>query len=236
MNDIIGPQKGRKGVRFDTRVPMKYTLKSALMQTQTKNAVAINMSDNGIRFECKEQLPPEAEIHIEILLSKTSKILPVGKVIRSVKKKDPSCYETALTFTEISNAATEEINMWYYSQKLMPNPSAAYVQETRKRTNNQYGMGKSFAEYRKKKLIPMGPWKQAEIKQIGQHELLLSTNSLPKNGEIWEILMHMPEYSNPVKAVGKVVSAETKGQNLIVLLEIIKMRTPEQKNTSEFFT
>ena len=232
MNDIIGPRKGRKGVRFDTRVPMKYTLKSALMQTQTKPAIAINMSDNGIRFECKEQLPPEAEIHIEISLGKTTKIQAAGKVIRSFKKKEPSCYETALTFTEISDAATEEINMWYYSEKLMPNPSAAYVQETQKRTDNQYSMGKSFAEYRKKKLIFAEPWKQAEIKQIGRHELLLSTNSLPQNGEIWEILMHIPEYSKPVKAVGKVVSAESKGQHLIVLLEIIKMRTPEQKNIS----
>lgn len=230
MNDIIGPQKGRTGVRFDTQVPMKYTLKSALMQTQTKNAIAINMSGSGIRFEGKEQLPPEAKIHIEILLSKTTKIQAVGKVIRSVKKEEPSCYETALTFTEISDAAIEEINMWYYSEKLMPNPSAAYVQETRKRTDNQYSTGKSFAEYRKKKLISMEPWKHAEIKQIGQHELLLSTNSLPKNGEIWEILMHMPEYSKPVKAIGKVVSAEPKGQHLIVLLEITKMRIPEQKN------
>ncbi len=229
MNDIIGPQKGRKGVRFDTRVPMKYTLKSALMQTQTKDAITINMSDNGIRFECKEQLPPEAEIHIEILLSKTTKIQAVGKVIRSVKKKESSYYETALTFTEINDAATEKINMWYYSEKLMPNPSAAYVHETRKRTDGRYSMVKSFAEYRKKKLISVEPWKQAEIKQIGQHELLLSTNAFPKHGEIWEILMHVAESTKPVKAVGKVISTNQEGQNLIVLLEITKVRNPGKK-------
>ena len=234
MNDIIGPQKGRKAVRFDTRVPMKYVLKSALIQRQeAKNATVINMSDTGIMFESKEQLQPGTEIQVEVLLGKTAKMHATGEVIRSFENKETSCYVTALTFTEISDAAMEEINMWYYSQKLMPNPSAAYVQETRKRNTNRYRVGKSFAEYRKKKLVSVGQWKQAEIKRVGQQELILLTRELPQQGETWEILIHMASCPKPIKAAGKVLSVKGDDQNSVVLFKITQIREEGMKILSE---
>ncbi len=185
MNEIIGPGKSaRGGMRFGTRVSMKYIRKSALTQErEMKEGTVTNMSTRGIQFETAEQLPPGAEIQIEILLGKSATVRATGKVARSVSEKGTGNYETALDFTEISDTAKEQINMWYYTEKIVPGSSGTIPShEDKERKSDRFRVSKAFAEYRKKKTFGREPWKQAEVKQASKHGLLLSTRAIPKEG------------------------------------------------------
>jgi c-di-GMP-binding flagellar brake protein YcgR len=236
MNEIIGPQKsGRGGMRFGTKVSMKYVRKSALTQErEIKEGTVTNMSTKGIQFETAEKLPPGAEIQVEILLGKSATVRAAGKVLRSAPRKESGCHEIALGFTEISNAAKEEINMWYYAEKIIPGSSGVEKSpEAQERKSERFRVSKAFAEYRKKKTFGREPWKQAEVKQVSKHGLLLSTRAIPKEGEIWEVMIHMAVYPEPIKAVGKVQRVKWKGLTSIVAVEFTRIRDGDREKLTE---
>lgn len=234
MSEIVGPQRsGRKGVRFDTRVPVRYVVKSALAQeTSMREAVGTNMSSEGIRFETTQKLQPGMEIQVEILLGESAKVKATGKVIRSIPKED-GIYDIALTFTEIGDTAREEINMWYYSEKFRPNPIAAYSAEASKRKSERFRATRAFAEYRKRKLLSADPWKQADIKEVSKHGLLISTRSHAREGEIWDVMIHLGSSPTPVKAVAKVARVKWEGMTTEVALELTKIREKDREKLSE---
>ncbi len=235
-NEIVGPgRSGREGIRFGTRVSMTYVRKSALAQErEIKDGTVTNMSTRGIQFDATEQLPPGAEIQVEIFLGKSATVRAAGKVLRSIPKEEQGHYEIALDFTEISNAAKEEINMWYYAEKILPGSSGITPShEDKERKSERFRTSKAFAEYRKKKTFGREPWKQAEVKQASKHGLLLSTRSIPKEGEIWEVMIHMAVYPEPIKAVGKVKRVKWEGLTSIVAVEFTKIRERDGEKLTE---
>lgn len=236
MNEIIGPGKsGREGIRFGTRVSMTYVRKSALTQErEVKEGIVTNMSTRGIQFDAAEQLPSGAEVQVEILLGKKATLRATGKVLRSIPKKEQGYYEIALDFTEISDLAKEEINMWYYAEKILPGSSGMTPShEDKERKSERFQVSKAFAEYRKKKTFGREQWKQAEVKQVSKHGLLLSTRAIPKEGEIWEVMIHLSVYPEPIKAVGKVLRVKWEGLNSTVAVEFTKIRDEDRKKLTE---
>lgn len=236
MNDIVGPHRDRKAVRFDTRLPMKYIIKSALMKTpEAKEAVVINMSAEGLRFETNEQLPEGVAIAIEVFMPGDVVIQAAGEVkrITPVQRKESKFYECALSFTEISDTAREEINMWYYSEKFTPGRRVAYLQQEENRESERFRVGKAFAEYRKKGVLFRDPWQQAVIKQVSKHGLVLVTRSIVLQGEVWEIIMHLVAYHEPVKAAAKVLRVKREGFGSEVALQFIKIKSADREKLSE---
>jgi c-di-GMP-binding flagellar brake protein YcgR len=229
---------GRKGVRFDTKVPMRYTVKSLHAKTpEAKKATITNMSSTGIRFETEEQLGAGVIITVEILLPKNIVVEAAGKIVKvkPIQKEEGRYYEAALTFTEISGTAREEINMWYYSQRLSPGIETANIEETERRKSERFKVGRAFVEYRKKQLLPKEQWKQAEIKQVSKHGISLTVRAFAKEGEVWEIMLHLPAYREPIKAVVKVIKVrrESAGLSSDVGLEFMKIKESGRKKLSE---
>lgn len=236
MDNIVGPQKGRKAVRFGTRLPMRYIVKSLHTRVlETKEAVVTNMSATGIQFEAEEQLGIEVTIAIEIHLPKNIVIEAIGKVARviPVEVEEHKYYRISLTFVEISDTVKEQINMWYYSEKFTDITGTAYIHERGKRESKHFKVGRVFAEYRKKGLVAKESWKQAGIKSISKYGLVLAARTLARKGEVWQIMIHLPAYGKPIKAVVKVARVE-KGafRSSEVAVEFIKIRADDRKKLS----
>ncbi len=238
MNDFVSPQRGRKSIRFDTKVPIRYTVRSLHIKTpEVKKGTITNMSSTGIRFETEEQLGAGVIITVEILLPKNIVVEATGKAVKvtQLQKEEGRYYEVALAFTEISETAREEINMWYYSQKLSRRPETAHIEEMERRKSERFKVGRAFVEYREKRLFSKEQWKQAEIKQVSKHGISLTVRAFVKENEVWEIMLHLPAYSQPVKAVVRVlrVRREDRGLSSDVGLEFVRIKESDRKRLSE---
>ena len=232
-SEFVKPSRGRDAVRFDTRVPMRYVIKSLHLKTpEVKKATITNMSSTGIRFQSEEQLGEGAIITVEILLPQNIVVEAAGKVARVIPLQGGEYYDIALSFTEISDTAKEEINMWYYSEKISPGARTGYVQEKRK--GERLKVGKAFLEYRKKHLLLKEQWKQAEIKEISKYGISITARAFAKENDAWEIMMHLPAYKHPIKAIVRVVRATSKGLGLSdIALEFVKIKESDRKALSE---
>lgn len=237
MTAITGPDKGREAIRFATTVPMRYVVKSEDVKTpDVKKGTIIDMSSVGISFETEEKLNEGTIIVVEIMLRQRVVVPATAKVIRVTpfESGEGRFYEVALSFTEISATAREAINMWYYSQKLSRESGTAHVREAEGKENEHFTAGRTFVEYRKRRVLGKKPWEEAEIKQASRYGLsIIIAGAVAKEGEVWEIMIHLPAHREPIKAVARVVTAKTEGDTSEVALEFTKIEESDIKRLSQ---
>ncbi len=222
MTHIMGPDKGRKAIRFTTRVPMRYVVKSEDMKTpDVKKGTIVDMSSRGVSFETEEKLSEGTIIVVEIMLRQRVVVEATGKVagVTPFESGEGRFYEIALAFTEISNTAREEINMWYYSQQISRESGTAHAHEAEGKGNEHFTVGGASVEYRERRVLEKKPWEEAEIKQVSRYGLILIAATVAKEGEVWEIMIHLPDHKEPIKAVARVVTAKTEGDASEMALE-----------------
>ncbi len=233
MTDMIGPQRGRKAIRFGTKVPVRYVLRSGLRKTaEVKRGIVTDISTRGIRFETEEQLREGAIIKVEIILPENIVVEATGKVGRAtpLEKEKTGYYEIALGFTEITETAKEEINMWYYSERVSPE---AGIQENERKSSEHLKAGTGFIEYREKRLLRKQLWQETGIKHISKHGLTVTATTDAKEGDVWEMMMHLPDYTKPIEAVATVVTVKTQGAVSDVVLEFTIIEESDRKRVSE---
>ncbi len=235
MTHIMGPDRGRKAIRFTTRVPMRYVIKSEDMKTpDVKKGTITDMSSGGISFETEEKLSDGTIIVAEIMLRQRVVVKATGKVARVTpfESGEGRFYEVALSFTEISNTAREEINMWYYSQKLSYKSGMAHAREAERKENEHFTVGTAFVEYRERRVLGNELWQKAEIKQMSRYGLILIA-TVAKEDEVWEIMIHLPAHRELIKAVARVVTAKTEGDTSEVALEFTKIEESDIEKLSQ---
>ena len=234
---IIGPDRGRKAIRFATAVPMRYVIKSEDMKTpDVKKGTITDMSSGGISFETEEKLSDGTIIVAEIMLRQRVVVKATGKVARVTpfESGEGRFYEVALSFTEISNTAREEINMWYYSQKLSRESGTAHIHEAERKENEHFTVGRAFVEYRERRVLEKKPWEEAEIKQVSRYGLsIIIAGAVAKEGNVWEIMIHLPAHREPIKAVARVVTAKTEGDTSEMALEFTKIEESDIEKLSQ---
>ena len=225
MTHIMGPDKGRKAIRFATTVPMRYVIKSEDMKTpDVKKGTIFDMSSVGVSFETEEKLSEGTIIVAEIMLRQRVVVEATGKVarVRPFESGEGRFYKVAIAFTEISNTAREEINMWYYSQRLSRESGTAHAREAEGKENEHFTAGRAFVEYREIRARGKKPWEEAEIKQVSRYGFSIIAATIAKEGEVWEIMIHLPDHKEPIKAVARVVTAKTEGDASEMALEFTK--------------
>ena len=236
MTYITGPDKGRKAIRFATTVPMRYVVKSEDIKTpEVKKGTIFDMSSAGISFEAEEKLNEGTIIVVEIILRQNVVVKATGKVtkVTPFESGEGRFYEIAIAFTEISNTAREEINMWYYSQKLSRESGTAHIHEAERKENEHFTVGRAFVEYRERRVLGKKPWEEAEIKQVSRYGLILIAATVAKEGDVWEIMIRLPAHKEPIKAVARVVTAKTEGDTSEVALEFTKIEQSDIKKLSQ---
>ncbi len=236
MTYITGPDKGRKAIRFATTVPMRYVVKSEDIKTpEVKKGTIFDMSSAGISFEAEEKLNEGTIIVVEIILRQNVVVKATGKVtkVTPFESGEGRFYEIAIAFTEISNTAREEINMWYYSQRLSRESGTAHAHEAEGKENEHFTAGRAFVEYRERRVLGKKPWEEAEIKQVSRYGLILIAAAVAKEGGVWEIMIHLPAHSEPIKAVARVVTAKIEGDTSEVALEFTKIEKSDIKKLSQ---
>ena len=236
MIDMMGPQKGRKAVRFVTKVPMRYVVRSEHVKTaEVKKGTITDMSSGGIAFETEEQLAEGVTIAVEIILRQDIVVEAIGKVARVTPPEsgEGTYYEVALSFTEISETAKEEINMWFYSQKLSRGTAAAHVREAERKESEHFRAGRAFVQYRQKRLLGREPWQEAEIKQVSKYGVIVTATGAAKESEAWEIMIYLPAHSEAIKALATVVTVRREGSASEIALEFTKIKDSDRKRVSE---
>jgi len=237
MTHIMGPDKGRKAIRFATTVPMRYVIKSEDMKTpDVKKGTIFDMSSVGVSFETEEKLSEGTIIVAEIMLRQRVVVEATGKVarVRPFESGEGRFYKVAIAFTEISNTAREEINMWYYSQRLSRESGTADAHEAEGKENEHFTAGRTFVEYREIRARGKKPWEEAEIKQVSRYGLsIIIAGAVAKEGEAWEIMIHLPAHREPIKTVARVVTAKTEGDTSEVALEFTKIEESDIKRLSQ---
>ncbi len=236
MTYIMGPDRGRKAIRFATTVPMRYVVKSEDIKTpEVKKGTIFDMSSGGISFETEEKLNEGTIIVVEIILQQRVVVKATGKVakVTPFESGKGTFYEIALAFTEISNTAREEINMWYYSQQISRESGTAHAHEAKGKENEHFTVGRAFVEYRERRVLGKKPWEEAEIKQVSRYGLILIAATVAKEGDVWEIMIRLPAHKEPIKAVARVVTAKTEGDTSEVALEFTKIQESDIKKLSQ---
>ena len=230
---VAGTQSGRRAVRFNTRLPMKYLIKS--IDAEEKKAVITNMSSTGIRFEAGEDLPAGAIVEIKILLHGNKVINAAGKVnnVSQIQSEEGKYYDAGMSFTEINDTAIEQINTLYYSEKLGANSSGNSLHKADRRRSERFRVNNAFAKYRRKKMLLKGRWHKGTIKQVSKHGFLVTVKGPVQQGEIWEIIVGLVVYNEPIKTIVKAVRVKKEYQTLEVGLEIIKINGNDRKKLSK---
>ena len=234
MDNAAEAQKGRRAVRFNTKLPMKYLIKP-IDGKGLKAAVITNMSSTGIRFEAGEDLPVEAIVEIKIPLRGNKEINAAGKVnnVSPVQSKEGKYYDVGMSFTEISDTAIEQINKLYYSTKLGLKPRGDSLRGADRRRSERFRVNNASAKYRRKRLLLKGQWHGGTIKQISKHGFLVTVKGTVEQGEIWEIIAGLVVYNEPIIATAKVVRVKKEYRTLEVGLEIIKINENDRKKLSK---
>ena len=236
MTYIMGPDRGRKAIRFATTVPMRYVVKSENIKApEVKKGTIFDMSSGGISFETEEKLSEGMIIVVEIILRQNVVVKATGKVakVTPVESGKGRFYEITLAFTEISNTAREGINMWYYSQQISRESGTAHAHEAEGKGNEHFTAGRAFVEYRERRVLGKKPWEESEIKQVSRYGLILIVATVAKEGDVWEIMIHLPAHKEPIKAVARVVTAKTEGDTSEVALEFTKIEGSDIKKLSQ---
>lgn len=233
-SSLTKPPKGREAVRFHTRVPMRYITKSPPGK-KPQEAVATNMSSTGIRFETEEDLAEGTIAAVEILLFGNKPVKAIGKVIRaaSVQREGGRCYEIAFSFTKISDAAKEQINMWYYSERLDLKSVGHSLRHGDRRKTERFSVIKSSAKHRKRRILLRGAWHPAEIKNISKSGLMVATEAAAKSGETWEMIIHLIVYKEPIRIAGKVIRVKKEGAISNVAVKFNKIDESDSKKLSK---
>ncbi len=234
MDNAAGTQKGRKAVRFNTKLPMKYFI-TPTDGKGLKEAIITNMSSTGIRFEAGENLPAGTIIEVKIILRGNKVINAAGKVnnVSTVQGEEGKYYDVGMSFTEIGDTAIEQINTLYYSKKLGSKPSGDSLRGADRRRSERFRVNNAFAKYRRKRLLLKGQWHSGTLKQVSKHGFLVTVKGTVEQGEIWEIIAGLVVYNEPIIATAKVVRVKKEYRTLEVGLEIIKINENDRKKLSK---
>ena len=123
--------------------------------------------------------------------------------------------------------------MLNYSKKLEPKSSVGPFHKADRRRSERFCVNNAFAECRKKGILASRRWHRVSIKDVSEHGFLITSRVDTQHGEVWEVIVNLVVYDEPIRTTTKVVRVKKEHTTLEIALDIIKINESDRKKLSK---
>lgn len=233
--DFHQDKRTRSSLRFDAPLKVSYARKGSRGEVELpyKEARGLDLSTAGVRFSADEEFAYGMPLHLKMDFRGDS-FESSGKVVRCRKPEENGPCEIAAAFVGLSSAAEEKIGAWFYSGKMSSETLTADDGKpgARKSGSGRFSVTNAYCRYRRKGLFSSGGWSKGAIKELGRQGLLMLTGSGLGVGNVLQIILYLPAYDEPVRAVARVVSVVGRPGHCESVLGFVRIKKADAAKMS----